>query len=102
MGAYSQTAFKPNSLTNQPGLLISFHNQLVFKNTKKAIIYDENEVIFGNYDLKIRSGESKITSNFASLGSFYDNQGYGVHALLGEGKNREARIREMEIYELIF
>lgn len=88
LGAYSQAAFKPNSITNQTGLLISFHNHLIFSNTKKAIIYDENEIIFGNYDLKIKSGDSKISSNFASLGSFYDNQGYGVHAMLGQGKNR--------------
>ena len=55
-------------------------------------------MIFGNYDLRVKAGDKKVTSNFGSIGCFYDHKGYSVHCLLGEGKNREAKIKEMEIY----
>ena len=42
IGAYSQAPFKTQTISNQPGLLISFNNQMIFKNNKKAIIYDES------------------------------------------------------------
>ena len=88
LGAYSQSGFKEKVLSNQPGLLVSLNNQQIFKNTKKAVIYDEHEVIFGNYDLRVKAGDHKVSSNFGSIGSFYDNRGYNVTVLLGEGKNR--------------
>ena len=40
LGAYSQGVFKPNSITNLPGFLISFNSSTVFQNVKKAIVYD--------------------------------------------------------------
>ena len=43
----------------------------------------------------MKGGDKKVTSNFGSIGSFYDHKGYGVHDLLGEGKNREAKIKYM-------
>lgn len=102
IGAYSHGAFRHRSISNQFGLLISFNNQLVFRNIKKSIVYDENEVIFGNYDLRIKAGDNKVTSNFGLPGSFYDNAGYYASTLLGEGKNREARIKHLEIFEVFF
>ena len=102
LAAYSQSGFKEKVLSNQPGLLISLTNQQIFKNTKKAVIYDEHEVIFGNYDLRVKAGDSKVTSNFGSIGSFYENRGNNVTILFEEGKNREAKIKEMEIFSIWF
>ena len=102
LAAYSQSGFKEKVLSNQPGLLISLTNQQIFKNTKKAVIYDEHQVIFGNYDLRVKAGDSKVTSNFGSIGSFYENRGNNVTILFEEGKNREAKIKEMEIFSIWF
>jgi hypothetical protein len=71
IGAYSESAFKPKTISNLRGLLISFAGHLCFKNVKKAIIYDENDIIFGNEELKIKHGENKVHSNFAANGAFY-------------------------------
>jgi hypothetical protein len=71
IAAYTQAAFKPNVLSNQLGVLISLDNQLTFRNAKKAIIYDEDELIFGNYELKVKAGDHKATSNFGAIGCFY-------------------------------
>jgi hypothetical protein len=75
IAAYSQGAFKAKTLSNRDGLLINLNNRKVFTNSRKAIVYDEVEVIFGNFDLRLRVGDSKIFSNFASNNSFYDSQG---------------------------
>lgn len=42
IGAYSQGAFRHRSISNQFGLLMSFENEVVFRNVKKSIVYDEN------------------------------------------------------------
>lgn len=75
IAAYSQGAFKAKTISNRDGLLINLNNQKVFTNSRKAIVYDEVEVIFGNFDLRLRVGDSKLFSNFASNNSFYNNQG---------------------------
>jgi hypothetical protein len=62
---------------------MNLSTQKTFKNSKKAIIYDESEVIFGNYDLRLKNNDSKLVSNFASNASFYELKGETVHSLLG-------------------
>jgi hypothetical protein len=54
---------------------MNLSTQKTFKNSKKAIIYDESEVIFGNYDLRLKNNDSKLVSNFASNASFYEWKG---------------------------
>ena len=56
IAAYSQGGFKPHVISNQPGLLMSLTNGVTFKNIKKSLIYDNEEVIFGNYDLRVKAG----------------------------------------------
>lgn len=75
IAAYSEGAFKAKAISNRDGLLINLTNQKVFVNTKKAIVYDETELIFGNYDLKIKNGDNKLMSNFAGNNSFYEYKG---------------------------
>lgn len=88
IGAYSQGPFRHREISNQLGLLLSFNHGLVFRNTKKSIIYDENDVIFGNYDLRVRAGDSRVTSAFGSSGCYYDHQGHYASTLLGEGRTK--------------
>ena len=102
IAAYSQGAFKAKTLSNRDGLLINLNNRKIFVNSRKAIVYDEVEVIFGNFDLRLRAGDSKLFSNFGSNNSFYQCQGESVNALIGEGKNREVKLKNYEIFQAIF
>lgn len=102
IAAYSQGAFKAKTLSNRDGLLINLNNHKVFANTRKAIVYDEVEVIFGNFDLRIRAGDSKLFSNFASNNSFYDCKGESINALMGDGKNREIKLKNYEVFQVVF
>lgn len=83
IAAYTEGAFKPKTISNRDGLLINMNKQKAFVNTKKAIVYDENEVIFGNYDLKLKNGDPKLFSNFGTNNSFYEYKGENVNSLLG-------------------
>jgi hypothetical protein len=102
IAAYSQGAFKPKTISNRDGLLINLNSQKVFPNSRKAIVYDEVEVIFGNFDLRLRAGESKLFSNFASNNSFYECKGESINSLLGEGKNREVKIKNYEFFQILY
>jgi hypothetical protein len=53
---------------------------------KKAITYDDYYLIFGNSELRLRSLEFKLFSNFGIANSFYNNRGDKIHDLLGEGQ----------------
>ena len=49
----------------------------VHKNSK-AITYDEYYIIFGNSEIRIKSLETKVMSNFGLRNGYYDSQGNGV------------------------
>jgi hypothetical protein len=68
------------SLTNQ-----KCYN-LVERN-KRSIAYDDFFVIFGNSEIRIKSLEKKIFSNFGLSTSYYRHNGDGVTALLGGGRS---------------
>ncbi len=74
---------------------MSLTNRKVFKNTKKAIMYDEQDIIFGNFDLKFKNGDNKLMSNLGGINSFYDCKGESVECLLGEGKGRECKMKAL-------
>ena len=48
LGAYSEGAFRPKAISNHRGLILALTQRRAFHNVRKAIIYDENEIIFGN------------------------------------------------------
>ncbi len=93
IGAYSEGAFKSKVMSNKRGMLLNLTSGRVFHNTKKAIIYDETDIIFGNNDLKLRNGDPKLFSNFATPASFYESKSETINSLLGEGKIREVRMK---------
>lgn len=53
---------------------------------KKSIVYDEYYIIFGNSELRIKSQENKIFSNFGISNGFYNSNGFKVDVLLGSGQ----------------
>ena len=59
----------------------------------KAITYDEFYLIFGNSELRLKTFEDKVFSNFAILNNFFETNGENVNVLLGEGdKVREVKL----------
>ena len=51
---------------------------------KRAITYDDYYLIFGNSEIRLRSLEFKLFSNFGISNIFYDSRGDKDHENLGE------------------
>lgn len=45
---------------------------------KRAVVYDEYYVIFGNSELRIKSQENKLYSNFGISSGYYKSKGQKV------------------------
>ena len=69
---------------------------------KRAISYDDFFVIFGNSEIRIKSQEKKVFSNFGVSNSYYRHNGDGVNVLLGGTKSdREMQVESYEFFQLI-
>lgn len=59
MAAWTEASFKPKMKSSHNGLLFSLTNRKVFrllKENTKAITYDEFFLIFGNSELRLKTG----------------------------------------------
>lgn len=67
------------------GLLISIWNRMTFETlkNKRPVTYDEFFIIFGNSEMRIKSQESKVFSNFGINNGYYNNRGHKVDSFLG-------------------
>jgi hypothetical protein len=99
--------FYPGSLTdgvtmNEGGLLISVNNDRSYplmqkkqndssKINYRGMTYDSYYAVFGNAEMRIRTGENRIFSNFGIQNGYYDydHSSRSVDEFLGEGDNRE-------------
>ena len=52
------------------------------------MIYDDFYCIFGNAELRIKSWENHIFSNFGIMGAYFNNKGKKVNDFLGEENER--------------
>jgi len=69
---------------------------------RRSISYDDFFVIFGNSEIRIKSQEKKVFSNFGVSNSYYRHNGDGVNVLLGGTKTeREIGVDGYEFYQLI-
>ena len=41
----------------------------------KGMIYDKFYAIYGNGELRVKTGEKKVFSNFGIMNSYFDNKG---------------------------
>jgi hypothetical protein len=64
--------------------------------------YDKFYLIFGNAELRIKTNESKIFSNFAISSAYFENKRDRVDVLLNEGTINDVNLITYEIYEIIF
>lgn len=91
IAGYSTEAFSPNGIKGGLGLILSLWGQMTFevKQKQRAISYDDYYLIFGNSELRLKSLEQKLFSNFGIANSYYDPKGEKVISILGQGKDRE-------------
>jgi hypothetical protein len=68
----------------------------------RGMVYDKYFLIIGNAEIRIRSGEDKVFSNFGIATSFYNNNRERVEALLGEGTVNEVKFNNYEIHQVTF
>ena len=89
VAGFSQVAFVPKSTARGEAMILSLTNQKVFylfDADKKPISYDEYYLIFGNSQIRLRSQQKKIFSNFGVNNSSFNNKGLTVDILLGAGR----------------
>jgi len=79
---------------NKPGMANSANIQ--------GMIYDNFSVIYGNAEMKIKTGSKKIISNFGTSNAFYNSRGHKVDVFLNEGDKNEVKFEYMEFYQVIF
>ena len=53
------------------------------------MVYDRYFLIYGNSEIRIKSGEKKLFSNFGINNSYFWSQGENVNMLFGQGKKNE-------------
>ena len=53
---------------------------------KRAISYDDFFIIFGNSEVRLKTGEKKMFSNFGINNGYFNTRGIPVSALLGGAK----------------
>ena len=100
-GFYSGNYNEKEEILNSFSLLISLTNDDSFvlqadsegKASKKAnrgMIYDKFYAIYGNAELRVKTGEKKVFSNFATVNAYFNNRGKKVVDFL----NSESRETE--------
>lgn len=54
----------------------------------RSVTYDDYYMIFGNSEIRIKSQDNKVFSNFGTTNGYYNAQGESINILLGEGTAR--------------
>lgn len=72
------------------------------KRLMRGMTYDKFYLIFGNAELRIKTNEDKVFSNFAISSAYFENKKDKVDVLLNEGTVNEVKLITYEIYEIIF
>ena len=74
----------PNYHGDQALLMMPTEQNLFhLKEGHKAFTYDDYYLIIGNSELRIKTNDKKIFSNFGILNSFFENQGKKADYFLG-------------------
>ena len=86
------------------GILMSITNRKVFPliKGKRPVTYDNYFMIFGNSEIRLKQGETKVFSNFGIANGFYSPQGSSINDILGGGKEREVKIVGFEVHRVFF
>jgi hypothetical protein len=68
----------------------------------RGMIYDKYFLIFGNAEVRVRTGEARVFSNFGIMSSYFDARKERVGSLLHDGSNNEVDVINYEIHEVFF
>ena len=105
LGAWTQGSYHPKMVSDKDGLIFSLTNKKVFELrelNKRAIAYDDFFLIVGNSEIRLKSQDKKLFSNFAISNGYYNNRGEKVDYLLGSGTLREVDMETFEVFQLKF
>ena len=86
IGGFSEGGFEPKAVSDKDGLLFSITNRLVFpllNANSRAIANDEYFLVFGAAEIRIKTHENKIFSNFGINQAAYNSGGHSVVDFLG-------------------
>ena len=54
----------------------------------KGMTYDNYYTLFGNAEIRIKTGEKKVFSNFGINNAYFNNRGDGINKFLCHGNER--------------
>lgn len=86
IAGYTEGSFRPKTTADKTGLIMSLTRKKCYfqiEHNKKAIIYDDFYVIFGNSEIRIKALEKKMLSNFGISSSYYHSNGDSVALFTG-------------------
>ena len=66
------------------------------------MVYDPYFLIFGNAELRIKTGEKTVFCNFGIMNSYFNHRGKKVHDFLCAENKRETDIESYEVYQIIY
>lgn len=90
--------------SDRNGLLFSLTKKEVFElveQNKRAVVYDEYYVIFGNSELRIKSQETRLYSNFGITSGYYRSRGLKVD-IITNSTDKEVPFKNVEIHQIEF
>ena len=68
----------------------------------RGMNYDAYFAIYGNAEIRIKTGIKTLFSNFGVNNAFFNSRGQKVDRFLGEGEKREVEFEMAEFYQVIF
>jgi hypothetical protein len=116
IAGYSKPAFIPRSNTEfQEGHMFALRNKKVFKTKKEAtnkynqtkprpITYDEFFLIWGNSDIRIKSGTNELFSSYGTANASYEEVGNEEPVIddLFQIPDRETPLADYELFVIEF
>lgn len=104
LAAFSVDPLRSNVIAGSRGLLVSMTNSTVYRcqQGRRSLTYDDFFLIYGNSEMRIRMGESKLFSNFGMNGGSFESRGDSVSSYIGPNTNRETGFETYEVFEVIF
>lgn len=66
------------------------------------MVYDQFYIIFGNAEIRIRTGEDLIFSNFGIANCHYNRRDRKIQNFLNDHDNRQMKFQHCEYYQVIF
>ena len=100
-------ADKDNVIKPGNGCLFSVTHERVFRlkiNQDKfgVLPYDDYYFMLGNSEIRLKTGEKKVYSNFGILASAFEAHGFSRSKFLGTDKVNDPEIDSYEFYQIHF